>query len=176
VTAGGETQTQPLTVVRGPRRADLTDADLQAQYELALKARDGIHAAHESVILIRKVKEQVHDRMQKAGDAQITSAGESLNSGLSAVEGELYQVRLRSVLDGLPYMLNQHFANLKLSIETGDGRPTTQAYAAYERLSSELNGHLGKLNALLTTDIARFNRLLTDRKLAPVDTSRGGTR
>ena len=176
VTAAGETRTQPLTVVRDPRQPNLTDADLQAQYELALKARDGINAAHESVILIRKVKEQVQDRIQKAKDAQITSAGESLNTGLSAVEGELYQVRLRSVLDGLPYMLNQHFANLKLSIETGDGRPTAQAYAAYERLSSELNGHLSKLNELLTTEIARFNRLLTDRKLAPVETSRGGTR
>ena len=73
-------------------------------------------------------------------------------------------------------MLNQHFANLKLSIETGDGRPTAQAYAAYERLSSELNGHLSKLNELLTTDAARFNRLLTDRKLAPVETSRGSSR
>ena len=62
-----------------------------------------------------------------------------------------------------------------LARNTGDGRPTAQAYAAYERLSSELNGHLGKLNELLTTDAVRFNRLLTDRKLAPVETSRGSS-
>jgi photosystem II stability/assembly factor-like uncharacterized protein len=171
LTADGETRTQPLTVVRDPRQPALTDADLQAQFELALKARDGINAAHETVILIRRIKGQVQDRTAKARDSQITSAGDSLNTELSAVEGELYQVRLRSVLDGLPYMLNQHFANLKLSIETGDGRPTSQAYASYERLKSELDAHLAKLNDVLRTELPRFNRLLADRKLAPVNTS-----
>ena len=100
VTAGGETRTQALTVVRDPRQSDLTDADLRAQFELALKARDGIDGAHGGVILIRRVKTHVQDRVEKAKESRITAAAESLAGRLSAVEGELYQVNLRGVLDG----------------------------------------------------------------------------
>jgi photosystem II stability/assembly factor-like uncharacterized protein len=174
VTAGGETQSQPLKVLRDPRPADLTDADLQAQFDLALKARDGIDAAHEAVVQIRKIKPQVQDRVEKAKDKGIAEAAEALTNRLSAVEGELYQVNLRGILDGAvyPYKLNQHLANLKLSIETGDGRPTPQAYASFERLSAELNAHLGRLNDVLKKDLASFNALLAARKLAPVESTR----
>jgi hypothetical protein len=124
--------------------------------------------------MLRRVKAQVQDRVEKAKESGITAAAESLAARLSAVEGELYQVNLRGVLDGgtFPYKLNQHLANLKLSVETGDGRPTPQAYAAFERLSSELNALLRRLDEVLEKDLVQFNRLLAERKLAPVDATR----
>jgi len=174
VTANGETRTQPLKVLRDPRPTDLTDADIQDQFSLAMKVRDKISEANEAVILIRDVKRQVRDRIETAKNNQIASVGESLNKKLSEVEGEIYQVRLRSQLDALnyPIMLNNRLANLQLSIETGDGRPTEQAYAGFQKLSSELDVHLGKLNDAFKTEVVRFNRLLADRKLEPVKTSR----
>lgn len=174
VRADGETQTQPLKVLRDQRPADLTDEDIQEQFALALKVRNKISEANEAVILIRDVKKQVLDRIERAKDKQITSVGESLNKKLSEVEGEIYQVRLRSQLDALKYRikLNNRLANLLLSIETGDGRPTEQAYAAFQKLSSELDVLLSKLSDALKTEAVRFNRLLADRKLEPVKTSR----
>ena len=139
-----------------------------------MKVSDKISEANETVILIREVKSQIRDRIEKAKDNQITSVGELLNKKLSEVEGEIYQVRLRSQLDALKYpiKLNNRLANLQLSIETGDGRPTEQAYAGFQKLSSELDVHLDKLNNALKTEAVRFNRLLADHKLEPVKTSR----
>jgi hypothetical protein len=82
-------------------------------------------------------------------------------------------VKLRSELDATTYpvMLNNRFANLKLSIETGDGRPTAAAVAGFQRLSSELDVQLGKLSEVLKTEAVRFNKLLVDRKVEPVKTT-----
>jgi YD repeat-containing protein len=124
--------------------------------------------------LIRDLKQQVRDRIKKAKDNQISSVGETLNKKLGEVEGKIYQVHLRSQLDALnhPIMLNNRLANLQLSIETGGGRPTSQAYDAFQKLSSEFDVLLGKLNDAFKTEAARFNKLLADRKLEPVKTSR----
>jgi photosystem II stability/assembly factor-like uncharacterized protein len=174
ITADGKTQSQPLRVVRDPRASDLTDADIEEQFSLAIKVRDKISEANEAVILIRGVKRQVRERIEESRNDQIASLGESLNKMLSDIEGKIYQVHLRSQLDALkhPIMLNNRLANLQLSIETGDGRPTAQAYTAFEKLSSELDGLLDKLNKILETEANLFNKRLTDRNLEPVNTSR----
>ena len=122
---------------------------------------------------MRSLKKQILDRLEKAKDEQITSAGESAIRHLSEVEQQLYQVKLRSELDAVTYpvMLNNRLANLKLSIETGDGRPTPQAYAAFQMLSSELDVQLGKLTDTQKSDIAQFNSLLSARRIEPIKTS-----
>ena len=124
--------------------------------------------------LIRSIKEQIPDRIRRAKDEQIASAGESAIRSLSEVELQLYQVKLRSELDAVTYpvMLNNRLANLKLSIETGDGRPTPQAYAAFQTLSSALDVQLGKLADALKNQVAQLNRLLSARRIEPVKTSR----
>jgi hypothetical protein len=174
VTADGETQTRPLKILHDPRLVELTDSDIQEQFSLAIKVREKISEANEAVILIRDLKQQVRDRIKKAKDNQISSVGETLNKKLGEVEGKIYQVHLRSQLDALnhPIMLNNRLANLQLSIETGGGRPTSQAYDAFQKLSSEFDVLLGKLNDAFKTEAARFNKLLADRKLEPVKTSR----
>lgn len=70
-----------------------------------------------------------------------------------------------------PVILNNRLANLKLSIETGDGRPTPQAYAAFQMLSSELDAQLAKLTDTLKNEVAQFNSLLSARGIEPIKTS-----
>lgn len=174
VTADGQTRTQRFRILRDPRATDLTDADIQEQFTLALKIRDRISEANEGVILIRSLKQQILDRTEKAKDEQIAAAGESAIRRLSEVEQQLYQVKLRSELDAVTYpvMLNNRLANLKLSIETGDGRPTPQAYAAFQMLSSELDAQLGKLTDTLKNEVAQLNSLLNARRIEPIKTAR----
>ena len=110
---------------------------------------------------------------QKAKNDQITILGESIDKILSGIEEKIYQVHLKSQLDALkhPIMLNNRLANLQLSIETGDGKPTAQAYVAFQNLSSELNALIDKLKITLKTEVVHFNRLLANHKLEPVKTS-----
>lgn len=171
VTADGITRTQELEVTRDPALADVTDADVRAQFDLALAARDRMSEANRGVARIRDLRAQLEDRRGRAPDPPVAAATEALLGELGRVEGQLYQVRLRSQLDAITYpvMLNNRLANLKLSIETGDGRPTPQQYAAYEQLSGELRAQLERLGELVGTDLADFNRLIVGRGLPAVE-------
>lgn len=125
------------------------------------------------VILIREIKKQIKDRAEKAKDQTVSDAGESLAKKLSAVEEEVYQVRNQSNQDPLnfPIKLNNQIAALRRSIETGDGRPTAQAYVVFKELSAQLDALQAKLNEIVKSHLATLNKMLVDRKLDPIRTS-----
>ena len=122
VSASGETATAPFRVARNPNRIAASDADLQAQFRLAMQVRDKTSEANELVIAIRKRQR------------------EKPNPALSRIEEELYQVKNRSPRDTLnyPIKLNNQLAFLLEAIETGDTRPTDQMQKVFEELSEKL--------------------------------------
>ena len=59
-------QTQPFAIRREPHvLADVTDADLQKQFDLAMKVRNRTSEANEAVLLVRGIKPQIKDRQSK---------------------------------------------------------------------------------------------------------------
>ncbi len=136
VTANGQTSTQPLKVEKDPRLTELTQADLQEQFDLAMKVRDEVSEADDMVVLIRKVKPK---------------ADPSTKDTLSTIEEELYQVRNRSNQDPLnfPIKLNNQIAALMRVIETGDAKPTDQSYVVYKELTERLQKLKDRLDATM---------------------------
>ena len=66
VTADGQTATQPFAIKREPRLLkDVTDQDLQEEFDLAMKVRDKASQANEAVLLMRGIKAQIADRKSK---------------------------------------------------------------------------------------------------------------
>ncbi|MCU0255413.1 MAG: hypothetical protein MUF60_01600, partial [Vicinamibacterales bacterium] len=174
LTANGVTRTQGFSVKRDPR-LPATDADLQAQYELSRKVTDTLSLAHDTVVRIRRLKDQVKDRAGKAvrdpkRDARYAAAAEALTGTLTAIEGEIYQWRNQSSQDPLnfPIKLNNKLAALKGTIESADARPTDQSVAVFEELSRRLDAEIARLEGVLRTDLAAFNRLIAGRRLPPV--------
>ena len=92
---------------------------------------------------------------------------------LTSVEGEIYQYRNRSNQDPLnyPIRLNNKLAALQGVVECGDARPTDQSYAVFKDLSARLDKELGRLDALVTSDLGAVNKLLVDRKMEPIKDS-----
>lgn len=170
LTADGQTQSQPFAIKRDPRLNNVTDADLAEQFSLAIKVRDKTSEANEMVILIREIKKQIKDRLEKAKDQNVSDAGESLAKKLSAVEEDVYQVRNQSNQDPLnfPIKLNNQIAALRRSIETGDGRPTAQSFVVFKELTAQLDALRAMLNETLKSDLAQLNKLLIDRKLEAI--------
>jgi hypothetical protein len=170
LTANGVTQTQPLTVTIDPRLKHVTVQDLAEQFALAVKIRDRVSDANNAVIRIRDVRAQVQDRMEKADDRRITSAGRSLVEKLTEAEEALYQTKNRSGQDPLnfPIKLNNRIAALGNSVERGDARPTAAAYVVFEQLSQELDRQLDALSAVMDHDVDAFNTLLRGRHIEPV--------
>src|SRR5581483_5982921 len=130
LTANGQTITKGFTVRKDPRSTDVTQADLQAQFDLAIKIRDRESEANSAVIMIRDIKKQIDDRTTKANDPKLTSAGDDLKKRLSAIEEDLYQVKNRSGQDPLnfPIKLNNLIAALERVVESADAPPTDQSY------------------------------------------------
>ncbi len=89
---------------------------------------------------------------------------------LSAIEEEIYQVRLQSSQDPLnfPIKLNNKIAALQGVIESADVKPTEQAYSVFRTLSTALDEDLGRLDTATKTRMPTVNQLLQRQKLEPL--------
>ncbi len=146
--------TQPLTVRIDPRLKGVSVADLQRQFDLAIRIRDKVSLADDAVLRIRRMRRQLADRA--AREPAFADSANALAAKLRDIEEELYQVRNRSGQDPLnfPIKLNNRIAALGRSVQTGHARPTDAAYRVYEQLSQELAEVLQRLAALERTNIA----------------------
>jgi photosystem II stability/assembly factor-like uncharacterized protein len=173
LTVDGKSQTQPLLIRKHPLR-NTPDVDMQEQFALALKIRDKASEANNAVIRIRKIKDEVKDRLAKSPDAQLKAAGERLTKSLSAVEEDLYQVRNQSGQDPLnfPIKTNNRLASLLGMTLRGEGKPTANIYPIFEDLKKELKNETDRLDEVLTADLAAFN---TEAKRVGLDPAGGGS-
>jgi hypothetical protein len=171
LSAHGETLTAPLQVERNPLIADVTDADLQAQYAFSTRVRDKVTEANEAVIAIRRVKAQLEDRYERSDDARLREAGERLDRNASAVEENIYQVRNQSGQDPLnfPIKVNNRLANLMAMAERGDGRPGNMMPDIFDILVRELKSYTDRLEEVWATDLAAVNAELRRLNLVQLD-------
>ena len=156
----GKEQKRWYNVKKDPRLTDVTDADLKAQFDLALKIKDKESAANEGVILIRNLKAQVEDRLSKTGDRKLQKTAKKFIERISKVEKELYQVKNKSPKDKIafPIKLNDRLTGLRSHLERGDGPPTKGYYRVFEELSAELTIQLQELERILRENLPRLNK------------------
>ena len=66
VTADGQSQTQSFaSSASRTLLADVTDADLQKEFDLAMQIRNKASQANEAVLLVRGIRPQIKDRESK---------------------------------------------------------------------------------------------------------------
>jgi photosystem II stability/assembly factor-like uncharacterized protein len=174
VTANGETKTQPFTIGIDPRLAGVTEAHLQEQFTLATEIRDKVSEANSAVVQVRSIRDQVKERMDKVPPrrrAEIQKLVDGLMQPLTAVEEEVYQVKLHAFEDPLnyPIKLNNKIASLAGVVGSADARPTDQSYEVYKRLAAQLDAQLQKLNDALARELPRVNAALAREKLGAID-------
>lgn len=161
--ANGVTKDQQFEIRRNAAVRTVTDDDLHEQFVLARHISGKVSSAHEAVLRIRHLKAQIAERAGRTSEGAITSAAESLKDKLTAIEGEIYQYRNRSNQDPLnyPIRLNNKLAALQNIVESGDNRPTNQAYTVFKELSGRLDKELARIDALVKNDVASLNNLLS---------------
>lgn len=168
--ADGLTREQPLMVQRDPRLSEITDAQLQQQFELAMKVRNELSRAHQAVIRIRALDSQLKKSAADASDSDISNRAALIKSKLDEIESDLYQVKNRSPRDTLnyPIKLNNQLAVLQRIVDTGDFPPTDQDYTVFRELTTRLNNILGRLDQVITIDLKQINAQLAAHKLPPI--------
>jgi photosystem II stability/assembly factor-like uncharacterized protein len=170
LTADGRSQTQPLVVRRHPLRS-VSDADLQEQFDVAIRIRDKVSEANRAVVRIRQIKDGVKQRLEKTSDSDLKAVAERLTQRISAIEEDIYQVRNQSSQDPLnfPIRINNRLASLLRTVQLGDGRPTASVYPIFKDLSAELKAQTDKLDQTLASDLAAFNRIATRLGVPPIE-------
>jgi photosystem II stability/assembly factor-like uncharacterized protein len=170
LTVDGESQSQVFRIVKDPRLDELTQADFEAQFALAMRIHRRLNEATSAVGRIRDLKRQIDDRIEQSDDRGTTEASRRLQQNLSEIEGEIYQVRITSPSGALQFgiKLTNKLAFLKRIVTSADARPTEQSYEVLRLLSEELSVLLSRLDAVLTEDLPQLNRRLQDRGLAPL--------
>jgi photosystem II stability/assembly factor-like uncharacterized protein len=170
LTVDGASQTQPLTIVKHPLR-DTSDAALQEQFNLALQIRDKVTEANQAVIDIRKIKDDVADRLKKSNKRELKLIGDRLVAALSAVEQDIYQVKNQSGQDPLnfPIKTNNRLASLLGMTLRGEGPPTKNIYPIFEDLKKELKAETDRLNGVYGNELKAFNIEVTNAGLQPIE-------
>jgi photosystem II stability/assembly factor-like uncharacterized protein len=170
LTVGDEERIQTFNVHRDPRLTDVTDADLIAQFELAVAIRDAESKANGSVLLIRDLRAQIEAAIAGSEDRDLNTSALRFARDLGAVEAELYQVRNQSAKDKIafPIKLNDRLTGLRSHLERGDAAPTEAYRTVFEELSAELDGHLHGLDRLIKEDLSRLNRQMAEAGLRQI--------
>jgi predicted O-methyltransferase YrrM len=122
ITAGSQVATENFELKMDPRVKDVTIADMQEKFNLAMQIRDQVTVANDAVIKIRAIKEKLHEEA-KASKKGLSKSSASLIAAISQIEENLYQVRNQSSQDPLnfPIKLNNKLASLMRVVESGTG-------------------------------------------------------
>ncbi|WP_206106121.1 hypothetical protein [Olivibacter sp. XZL3] len=143
LTVGDQIQEQMFEVRLDPRLTDITEADIQKQFELAMQIRNEVSKANQAVIDIRAIKDKI--KKQSNEKRYATTVEE-----LSRIESTIYQVKNQSNQDPLnfPIKLNNKLASLQGIVESGEARPTDDSYVVFEELKTELGQLLNALDEI----------------------------
>ena len=160
---------ESFQVLKDPRLTQVTQADLEQQFELITNIRDKITEIHNHIRTIRSVREQMKNVIRlakKAGiEGDFKDTVDSINEKFTAVEEELIQTKNEARQDPLnfPPKIDNQFVYLYGHVNGAYGRPTEGAYQRFEDLVAELQPHVDKLKEVLDTDVAQFNQALRDK-------------
>ena len=154
IRALGRTVSQPLNIVSHLPLSAAREADLEAQFGLAMQIRGSASAAAMAVRRTRAMKERVKARLKDATDPAATDSGNALLRRLDEVEG--LAAGTAPVTDGV-LELQQALIALGSQVEAG-GRPTEARADRYRALSGALQARILSLNSLASGSYARFER------------------
>ncbi|MEL6355792.1 MAG: glycosyl hydrolase [Bacteroidota bacterium] len=166
---GGETKEVMFNVKADPR-SESSEADLQAQFDFMLAVQEKVSEAHQAIIDLRKVKQQIstfQNRLDPVTAESVIVYGDSIISRLSTVEEALYQTKNRSNQDPLnyPIKLTNKLAHLNSLVGIGTARPTAQSVALKEELTMKIDEHLANYHQVLKEMVPAYNQMVRDAAL-----------
>jgi photosystem II stability/assembly factor-like uncharacterized protein len=168
--AGGENQSQTFNILPDPR-AEVSVADMQAQYDFITDVNATVDRAHQSIKKIRKVNDQLDafTKQYKGNEAtkELVERAEKMKEGFGEIEKALYQTQNRSNQDPLnfPIRLTNKLAHLNSLVSLDDFPPTAQDIAVKNELSAQINTQLNAFDKMVDEEITAFNKAFNELNL-----------
>jgi photosystem II stability/assembly factor-like uncharacterized protein len=160
--------------VRSNPAVQVSASDLEAQANLLRTIRDDLVAVHRAIRRIKDVTLQVAGLVKRAdaiGKGQeLKAKADTLNEKLSAIAGELYNPSIKVNQDSLNYLpkLDFQFTGLAGVVDSADAKPTAGELARYKDLKGQLTELMGRLQAVVDTELSEFNKAVVAAGVPPV--------
>jgi hypothetical protein len=165
-----------LLVKKDPR-SDATAADLVAQYKMLMQIRDRTTDANDAVRTVRYVRQQAVSRSKEVGadSARYAQLVKTLDTKISEMEAQIYQVKNQSGQDPLnyPIKVNNQIAALAGVVGSTEARPTKQSVVVYDTLSKELEVYLVELRKAYKELLPPIDEILKKHGLPAIEVKAG---
>jgi seryl-tRNA synthetase len=169
------------------QRVNVSTADLQKQFDLAIKIRDEITDIHDTVREIREARTQLHAlgrRLEEdARYKPIVAASQDLDKKMTPVEEELIQVNAKSseAMLNFPVLIDERMHSLESSLDGADAAPTQQQFQVFQELSGQAAPLLAQWKRMMSTNLVALNDLMRKENvpviyLAPEGNEARGTK
>ncbi|MFP4624045.1 MAG: WD40/YVTN/BNR-like repeat-containing protein [Gemmatimonadota bacterium] len=164
--SGEDLREERLVLRPDPRMPDVDVSGLEETFRLALAVRDKVTEVHDAIARLRSVREQVTEiagrvAAERDGDwvAAVREHADTIAARLSRLEEELIQTRNVAGQDPLnfPPKLDNQLVYLYGHVNEAYGPPTEGAYERWRDLQGEVDPFLGRLGAILETEIPAFD-------------------
>lgn len=168
LTVGEESQERAFEILPDPR-SESTMTDLQAQFDFVMEISDKVSEAHQTIIDIREVRNQLdhYKKLWKGDEAMkpLIEKANAIDSAMTEVEKELYQTKNRSGQDPLnfPIQLTNKLAHVGALTARGQFAPTEQAIQVKEELTEKIDTQLDKFERIRETELPEFNRMVREK-------------
>ncbi len=162
---GKDSIEQPFTILADPRSPS-TQEDYQAQFDFINDINKKVTEAHEAIIEIRDIKNQLNnyaERLKEKEDVKdVVSKAKELVKSLTEIEKTLYQTKNRSGQDPLnfPIKLTNKLAHLNSLVGMGNFRPNKQDIEVKKELEGLIQEQLNLFEEIKEKDITAFNELM----------------
>ena len=173
LTAGGQTLTQPVTVVNDPR-VTTPLGDLIAQYALGLRIHDRIDSLVAGLDRVQQAEAQLASWTEwtkgRQEASRIKTEADSLKDRLEAVRGRMSEPHAHADESTLhwPIQIYNQLLTLNAMVQSADAAPTSQELEVFTELSGRLDKELAALKTIEGGDLAAFNRMLHDLNVPAV--------
>jgi len=171
LTAGGTSYTHPLTIKMDPR-VKTSPAGLHQQFELEMKITEAMHRDYDALQQVRKVRSQLKDLRQRAGQGPTADAITALEKTLTELEGSKggFGAQYLSTSEGRSLArLNSALSSLLGTVDSADAAPTTQAIGMFGDVRQGLEQQLSRWREIKEQEISTLNAAIRQAGLSPIN-------
>jgi hypothetical protein len=162
--------TKDFKVLADPRWTDVSPADYQSQFNLAVETKGMITQSHEVIKNVRAIRNQVNlisKLTQEAGFSDVVKkAVSALDKKLTAVEDELIQNKAKSGQDAINYprVFTNHSGQLYGVLNNAQSKPTGGVLERFTDLKTKYAEIVKNYKQLISKDLPAFNKVIAKEK------------
>ena len=168
---GQEVGSQSLTVLKDPNDG-ATEADIQKQTAMLLDLRKDLESAADMVNQIETIRAQLSKlRKDQSGNTDLITAADNFEKKLTDVEDGLIQRKYSGQGQDTTRFggkLIGKITYLAGGVSGGDYPPNVQQQQVKSMFDSQLADLRKRLDAVVGTDLANFNRMLREKNIGNV--------